>query len=183
MGILRLLADDLRKEAVARAGHAGTMRARLRYLADEVGLRAVMLHRAASRLADAGVPLVPTLLAQLNVTLHGIDIEHGATIGYRVHIPHPVGVVIGSGCVVEDDCLILAGVTLGQRLTPGRPDGFPRICRGAMLGTKTTVLGPMIVGEHSHVGANSVVTSDVAPWSTVAGAPARVVSENRRSAT
>jgi acetyltransferase-like isoleucine patch superfamily enzyme len=41
----------------------------------------------------------------------------------------------------------------------------------------------MIVGEHSHVGANSVVTSDVAPWSTVAGAPARVISENRRSAT
>jgi serine O-acetyltransferase len=182
MGVLRLLADDLRKEALARSGRAGSMKAGLRYLADEVGLRAVMLHRAASALAEAGVRVLPPLLEQLNVTLHGIDIERGATIGYRVHLPHPVGVVIGSGCIVEDGCLILGGVTLGQRLTPGRADGFPRIGEGAVLGTKATVLGPITVGEHSYVGANSVVTHDVAPWSSVAGAPARVVCADRRPA-
>lgn len=50
-----------------------------------------------------------------------------------------------------------------------------RIGRDVWLGTKSTVTRGVRIGEGSIVGANAVVTKDVAPYSVVGGAPARVL--------
>jgi serine O-acetyltransferase len=44
-----------------------------------------------------------------------------------------------------------------------------------VIGSGAQVLGPIEVGEGAKIGANSVVTKDVAPHSTVVGIPARAV--------
>ena len=44
-----------------------------------------------------------------------------------------------------------------------------------VIGSGAQVLGPIEVGEGAKIGANSVVTKDVAPGSTVVGIPARPV--------
>jgi acetyltransferase-like isoleucine patch superfamily enzyme len=64
---------------------------------------------------------------------------------------------------------------LGDEAT--RADLRTTIRRGAYLGLRSTILAGVTVGEFAIVGAGSVVTADVAPYTMVAGVPARVVRE------
>ena len=45
--------------------------------------------------------------------------------------------------------------------------------RGASIGSNATILCGVTIGEGAIVGAGSVVTHDVLPWTIVAGNPAR----------
>jgi acetyltransferase-like isoleucine patch superfamily enzyme len=47
--------------------------------------------------------------------------------------------------------------------------------RGASIGSGSTILCGITIGEHALVGAGSVVTRDVPPGCIVAGNPARVI--------
>jgi serine O-acetyltransferase len=51
----------------------------------------------------------------------------------------------------------------------------PTIRSGVVIGSGAQVLGPIEVGEGAKIGANSVVTKDVAPGMTVVGIPAKPV--------
>ncbi len=53
--------------------------------------------------------------------------------------------------------------------------GPVRICRNVWLGEKVTILPNVTVGEGSVIGANSVVTHDIPPYSIAVGNPARVI--------
>ena len=50
-----------------------------------------------------------------------------------------------------------------------------RICNDAWIGMNAIILKGVTVGEGAIVGAGSVVTKDVPPWTVVAGNPARVI--------
>ncbi len=52
-----------------------------------------------------------------------------------------------------------------------------RICKGAWIGARVIITKGVTIGEGAVVGAGSVVTKDVAPYTIVAGNPARVVRE------
>lgn len=52
-----------------------------------------------------------------------------------------------------------------------------RICDDAWIGMNVIILKGVTVGEGAVVGAGSVVTKDVPPWTVVAGNPAKVVKE------
>lgn len=164
----------LRIEAGARGrGRSGL--SILRCLASEVGLRAITLHRFAEAAELRRAWILASAIRQTNLTLHGIDIERGARIGYFVQIPHTVGVVIGSGAVIEDGVQIFGRVTLGRHHSPERMDGYPHVHADALLGVGAAVLGPIEIGRGAMVGANAVVTSPVAEHSVVAGNPARFI--------
>ena len=47
-----------------------------------------------------------------------------------------------------------------------------------MVSAGASILGPVTIGEHSKIGAGSVVLKDVPPHSTVVGVPGRVVKQN-----
>ena len=58
-----------------------------------------------------------------------------------------------------------------------------RICKGASIGSGSTILCNVTVGENAIVGAGSVVTKDVPPNAIVAGNPAkflRFVNEEKK---
>jgi acetyltransferase-like isoleucine patch superfamily enzyme len=52
-----------------------------------------------------------------------------------------------------------------------------QISMGVWIGAKTIILKGVTIGEGSVVGAGSVVTKNVPPWTIVAGNPARVIRE------
>ena len=57
--------------------------------------------------------------------------------------------------------------------------GFPTIRSGVLIGAGAKILGPVEVGRCARVAAGSVVMSDVAPDTTVAGVPAKAVGSTR----
>ena len=111
----------------------------------------------------------------------GVDIHPAAVIGSGVFIDHATGVVIGETAVVGDNVTMLHGVTLGGT---GKESGdrHPKVGRGVFIGANAQLLGNIIVGEDSRIGASSVVLKSVEANSTVAGVPARVVRREHRSA-
>ena len=104
-----------------------------------------------------------------------VDIHPGARLGKGIMFDHATSVVIGETAVVEDDFSMLHEVTLGGTGKVGG-DRHPKIRRGVMIGAGAKVLGNIEVGEGAKIGAGSVVLEDVAPFTTVAGVPARPVS-------
>lgn len=51
------------------------------------------------------------------------------------------------------------------------------ICEDAFVGAKALILPGVRIGKGAVVGAGAVVSKDVAPWSIVAGNPAKVIGE------
>ena len=83
-----------------------------------------------------------------------------------------MGLVVGETAEIGDDVLIYHGVTLGGLSgSPGKR--HPTIGNNVAIGAGAQVLGPITVGDGARVGANAVVTKDVAPNCTVVGIPAR----------
>lgn len=139
--------------------------------------RALLLYRvteAARRHRLTRVLALP--LSALQMALHGLDIAPGATIGAGVHFAHPVGCVIASNAVLDDDVKLLGSVTIGaaEGSTRTFAEGAPRIERGAVLGAGCRVIGPVTVGAGARIGANATVTSDVPANTTAIGNPAVV---------
>jgi serine O-acetyltransferase len=139
------------------------------------GLHATLLHRVSHQLYAWGVPLLPRLLSQLGRLLTGIEIHPGARIGRRFFIDHGMGAVIGETAEIGDDVLLYQGVTLGGT---GKEKGkrHPTIGNHVVIGTGAAVLGNIMIGDRSKIGAGSVVVKSVPPHSTIVGVPGRVVS-------
>lgn len=107
----------------------------------------------------------------------GIDIHPAAELGAGIFIDHGVGLVVGETAVIGDDCVLYQGVTLGGT---GKDTGkrHPTLEKGVMVSAGASILGPVTIGEHSKIGAGSVVLKDIPPHSTVVGVPGRIVRQN-----
>lgn len=147
---------------------------RLEVLMTYPGVHAVALYRVAHRLWHHGWRFSARLLAYLARVWTGIDIHPGARIGRRFFIDHGSGVVIGETAEVGDDVTLYHGVTLGgTSWTRGKR--HPTLGDGVVVGAGAKILGPITLGAHVKVGANSVVIRDVPEQRTVVGIPARIV--------
>jgi serine O-acetyltransferase len=138
------------------------------------GVQALLVHRAAHALLEAGVPVLPRAIAYLARAVTGVEIHPAARIGKALFIDHGAGVVIGETAVIGDCVTLYQGVTLGGT-------GFQRGKRHPTLGENVTVgsgaklLGPIAVGANAKIGANTVVVEDVPPGATVVGNPGHPV--------
>lgn len=173
MGLVSVVREDIR--SVLERDPAANSRAMV--VLCYPGLHAVWAHRVSSRLWQAGMHLPARMLSQMARFWTGIEIHPGARIGRRVFIDHGAGVVIGETAIVGDDVTLYQGVTLGGT---GHERGkrHPTLRAGVFVGSNAQVLGNICIGEHSRVGAGSVVLRDVPPDSTVVGVPAHIVYQN-----
>ncbi len=138
------------------------------------GLWALLFHRIAHWLYTKGLRFIPRFISAIGLFLTTIDIHPAATLGRRVFIDHGVGVVIGETTIIGDDVLIYQQVTLGG-VSTSKGKRHPTLENGVVIGAGAKILGNIIIGENSKVGANSVVVKDVPPDSTAIGIPARVL--------
>jgi UDP-2-acetamido-3-amino-2,3-dideoxy-glucuronate N-acetyltransferase len=132
------------------------------------------------------------------VNLYGCEVGNNTKIGTFVEIQK--GVKIGSNCKISSHTFICEGVTIEDGVFIGHGvifinDIYPRattdggtpqteadwICipttvrNGASIGSGSTLLAGITIGENAMVGAGSVVTHDVPPNTVVVGNPARVM--------
>jgi acetyltransferase-like isoleucine patch superfamily enzyme len=115
-----------------------------------------------------------------------VEIQKNATVGRRCKISSHTFVC--EGVTIEDHVFVGHGVTFINDLYPRAttPTGdlqterdwkvAPTVVkRGASIGSGSTILANVTIGEGAIVGAGSVVTRDVPPGVVVAGNPARVL--------
>jgi len=141
------------------------------------GLHAIWFHRVAHWLWSHGRKLMARWLSHLGRWLTGIEIHPGARIGSGFFIDHGMGVVIGETAEVGDGVTLYHGVTLGG-VSWQKGKRHPTIGDHVVIGAGAKVLGPIVVGEHTRIGANSVVVRDVPSESVVVGVPGRMRARN-----
>jgi serine O-acetyltransferase len=140
------------------------------------GVIALGFHRVGHWLWHGDLYFLARLTNHFARFLTGIDIHPGAKIGKRFFLDHGFS-VIGESAEIDDDVTIYQHVTLGGTNPTTGVGGkrHPTIRSGVVIGSGAQVLGPIEVGAGAKIGANSVVTKDVAPGATVVGIPAKPV--------
>ena len=133
------------------------------------------------------------------VNLYGCEIGDETRIGAFVEIQK--GAKVGDHCKIGSHTFICEGVTIESGVFIGHGvtfinDRYPRatndggqlqseadwrcqrtlVKRGASIGSGSTLLGGITVGENAMIGAGSLVNKDVPPSTTVAGNPARILN-------
>jgi serine O-acetyltransferase len=149
-------------------------------LSSWAGVQALLAHRLAHALYDAGVPLAPRTIAFTSRAVTGVEIHPAAEIGADFFIDHGSGVVIGETAEIGDRVTLYQGVTLGGTGF-ARGKRHPTVGDDVTIGSGAKLLGPVTVGSGAKVGANTVVIEDVPANSTVVGNPGHPVRvEGRR---
>ncbi|MCB9757409.1 MAG: serine O-acetyltransferase [Candidatus Omnitrophica bacterium] len=143
------------------------------------GLHAVIGYRIAHFLWTKKIPFVPRAISQTIRFLSGIEIHPGAQIGQGFFIDHGMGVVIGETTIIGNNVTLFQGVTLGGT---GKECGkrHPTLGDNIVVGTGAKVLGNILVGSNSYIGANAVVLKNVPPNTTVVGVPGRITRQEGR---
>jgi acetyltransferase-like isoleucine patch superfamily enzyme len=132
------------------------------------------------------------------VNLYGCEVGDNTKIGPFVEIQKNAR--IGKNCKIQSHTFICEGVAIEDNVLVGHGvtfinDTYPRattekgdlqteedwaveptlVKKGASIGSGSTVLSHVTIGEKAIVGAGSVVTRDVPPKAIVAGNPARIL--------
>ncbi len=138
------------------------------------GLHAIWLHRIAHALYQRRWFTTARLVSHFSRGFTGIEIHPGARIGRRLFIDHGMGVVMGETTEIGDDCLIYKGVVLGGT-TLEKKKRHPTLGNRVIIGSNSTVLGAITIGDGARIGSGSVVVKSVPAGATVVGVPGRIV--------
>lgn len=134
------------------------------------------------------------------VNLYGCSIDDNSKVGTFVEIQK--NATIGKNCKISSHTFICEGVHIEDNCFIGHNvtfinDKYPRataddgglqteadwqvvetfIKKGASVGSSSTILCGVTVGENAIVGAGSVVTKDVPANTVVAGVPAKIIKK------
>ncbi|WP_430466746.1 serine O-acetyltransferase [Winogradskyella ouciana] len=106
------------------------------------------------------------------------DISFLSSIGNRLRLPHPLGVVIGAGVRIGNNVTIYQNVTLGSDGKDKKEMTYPTIEDNVVIYADSMVIGNVTIGENSVVGAKTLVNVDVPPNSLAVGVPCKVINKN-----
>ena len=132
------------------------------------------------------------------INLYGCEIGDGSKVGAFVEIQK--NAKVGKNCKISSHTFICEGVTIEDDVFVGHGvvfinDSYPRattgdgtlqteadwkvettlVKKGASIGSGSTILSKVVIGENALIGAGSVVTRDVPPRAVVVGNPAKVL--------
>jgi len=110
-----------------------------------------------------------------------VRIGGGTFLNLGVMVAASELVEIGEYCMFANGCFISdASHRFDDRLLPVPWQGFTskaptRVGDNVWCGAHVVITSGVTIGERCVIGANSVVTADIAPFSIAAGAPAKVI--------
>ena len=132
------------------------------------------------------------------INLYGCEVGANTKIGAFVEIQK--NAKVGRNCKISSHTFICEGVTVEDNVFVGHSvtfinDSYPRattpagslqtetdwkveptrVRQGASIGSGSTILSNLTIGENALIGAGSVVTRDVPANAIVAGNPAKIL--------
>lgn len=138
------------------------------------GFHALQAHRVAHILWKRNKQVLAHYLQSQSSQIFQIDIHPNATFGRGIMLDHGTGIVVGETAQIGHNCSILHHVTLGGSGNKG-VQRHPQISEGVLLGAGATVLGPVVIGQCSQVGAGTLVVGDLPNHCVAVGVPARII--------
>jgi serine O-acetyltransferase len=97
-----------------------------------------------------------------NCRKSGCHINPNAVIAAGVKFPHPTGIVIGNGVIIEAGAIIYQNVTIGKKYHEGSENqSAPHIKSGAIIYANAVVVGDIIIAENSVIPAQSFIDKDI----------------------
>jgi serine O-acetyltransferase len=136
------------------------------------GVKAVALYRLSRSLHLSGHIVLPQLLVCYSISKTGAEILPTADIGGGFVIKHPVGIVVGATAVAGRMLTLLQGVTLGENYKQKDKDQYPTLGNNITVCANSAILGPVVIGDHVIVAANSIVLKSFSEMCIVGGIPA-----------
>jgi serine O-acetyltransferase len=144
------------------------------------GFWAIAIHRYGNwrmgirpKLLRAPFTLAFRSLARIIELIAGIHLPYTVKLGRRVRIWHHGGIVLHARSIGDEVC-IRHNTTFGIA-SRDRVRAIPTIGDRADIGCGACVLGAVTIGHDSIIGANAVVVTDIPPYATAVGIPARVI--------
>lgn len=177
--------------AAIKEDHAQLQRVRQKYhndsggrlapaLVQKVGLQMLAWYRVMRCLVELRVPLAPMVISRLIRHSYGAEIHWRAQLAPGVSIVHGTGLVISHAAEVGPGCILFQGVTLGESVDPVTGAiGAPRLEADVHVGPGASLLGPIVVGAQSKVGAGAVLMRTVPSRSLVMPPVAAVTTRGR----
>jgi acyl-CoA synthetase (AMP-forming)/AMP-acid ligase II/serine acetyltransferase len=110
--------------------------------------------------------------------LCGIKLDYTVSVGRRVRLEHFGGMILGARRI-GNGVIIRQNTTLGIRHLTDL-NAKPTIEDNVDIGAGAVIVGDVTIGRGSFIGANSVVYTDIPPYSVVVGNPARI-TDNRHA--
>ena len=103
---------------------------------------------------------------------YGIQIHKDTQIGYGLYIGHHMSIVINETTKIGNNC------NLSQFTTIGANEGQAAyIGDNVYIGPNVNIVEDVKIGNNVTIGAGAVVTKDIIDNMTVAGVPAKVISQ------
>lgn len=104
------------------------------------------------------------------------------TIGIRklgvkkTRFPHPIGMVVGIGVQIGDNCTIYQNVTIGTKTQFDADNGiYPKLGSNVIVGCNAVIMGNVNIGDNAIVGAGAVVNRDVPANCMAVGNPCKII--------
>lgn len=103
-------------------------------------------------------------------------------IGGGLYIGHPYAITINPNAIIESNCNIHKGVTIGQE-NRGKRKGTPVIGNDVYIGINSTIVGNITIGDDVLIAANTFVNKDIPSHSIVIGNPCIIKPRSDSMAT
>lgn len=174
---LDTIREELKKDAVAAFKRDPAAKSFTEIIRSYPGFEAIMIHRVSHLIYSAGFYSYARELSEYIHSKTGIDIHPGAKIGEYFFIDHGTGVVIGETTEIGNWVRIYQDVTLGVLHFEKNGDvsdtlkkeyrRHPKIENHVVIGAGAKILGPVRIGSHVNIGANSWIIEDIPDRMTV----------------
>ena len=106
----------------------------------------------------------------------GVELSWHTEVGSGFQIYHGTGLVIHPNTIIGKNVSLRQCTTLGVKLSESHlRKNAPVIGDNVDIGCNVSIIGAIIIGASTTIGAGSVVVKDIPPFSVAVGNPAQVL--------
>lgn len=113
-------------------------------------LHILLTYRICKLIHSTGFPLITTIHRTIQTYAFSCDISLESKLGGGIHLPHPIGITIGKGVIIGENCTLYQNTTLGAK----KAEEYPTIQESVTIFPSTTVAGKIQIGKGSQIAAN-----------------------------